>query len=387
MTTTLVVPLTGVPFPRAEYKRRQQQVLEAVARAELDALLVTAHGHLQYLTGYDGHGGYFRPFPLILVPGRAPVFVVREYDEQTVQAFSCVDEIIPYTHQGDFATVCANVIRRFGLEKKRIGFELGCWNLAPADLSALQTELPNIDVSDATHLIPSVAAVKSELELEAMRASMAMTDLAIRTFQNSLREGITETEVALAIRSEVERAGGEGVMLNSLNFGERTKLPHGEPRRHPIQKNDPATIEVGGFYKGYVAGVFRSAVLGRNEEIETLHSLAEEILEAAIFAVKPGVTAGEVNAAALRVAQRSRRHRALRMRTGYQTGINWSERGNLSIEPGATELLEAGMTLHIPIVVFGESGYLTATSEQLLVTESGSEIMSGTPHTLLSLDP
>lgn len=32
------VPLTGVPFPRSEYERRQLNVLEAVASAGLDAL-------------------------------------------------------------------------------------------------------------------------------------------------------------------------------------------------------------------------------------------------------------------------------------------------------------------------------------------------------------
>lgn len=61
----LSIPLTGVPFPRYEYERRQLNVLAAVASAGLDALVVTAHGHLRYLSGYDGSGGYFAPFPLI----------------------------------------------------------------------------------------------------------------------------------------------------------------------------------------------------------------------------------------------------------------------------------------------------------------------------------
>ncbi|TIU89837.1 MAG: aminopeptidase P family protein, partial [Mesorhizobium sp.] len=38
----------GLPFPYAEYERRHQKVFEAMERANLDALLVTAQGHLQY---------------------------------------------------------------------------------------------------------------------------------------------------------------------------------------------------------------------------------------------------------------------------------------------------------------------------------------------------
>ncbi|MER8402193.1 aminopeptidase P family N-terminal domain-containing protein [Mesorhizobium sp. M1348] len=65
MTTAESIPFTGAPFPKSEYERRQKKVLEEIARSELDALVVTAHGHLQYLSGYDGTGAYFMPFPLI----------------------------------------------------------------------------------------------------------------------------------------------------------------------------------------------------------------------------------------------------------------------------------------------------------------------------------
>ncbi|MER8734402.1 aminopeptidase P family N-terminal domain-containing protein, partial [Mesorhizobium sp. M1227] len=108
------IPLTGTPFPRSEYGRRQHNVQAAVASAGLDALVVTAHGHLRYLSGYDGSGGYFAPFPLIMVPGRPPIYVVRQYDEQAVRWYSCIDEIVTYTHQEDFGKVCADVLRRYG---------------------------------------------------------------------------------------------------------------------------------------------------------------------------------------------------------------------------------------------------------------------------------
>lgn len=375
------IPLTGVPFPKSEYARRQQKVLAAVTRANLDALLVTAHGHLQYLTGYDGRGGYFGPFPLILVPGRDPSYIVRKYDEDAVRAHSCIDEIVPYTQQHEFAEVCANVLRRYELQGRRVGLELGCWNLAPADVSALQAQLPDLRIADATRLVASVAAVKSELELEAMRGSMAMTDLAVRMFQNCLQDGVTEAEVATAIETEVEKAGGELRPSYTLLFGARTRLPHGGPVKHPIRNNEPAFTEIGGFKQGYAAGLCRSAVLGRNPGAESLHALAEEALEAAIAAIKPGATAGAVDAAARAVIDRSGRPQVFRHRTGYQTGINWSERGNLSLEPDAADLLEVGMTLHMPIILF-ESEYGLGCSEQVVVTERGAEILSRTPHTL-----
>ncbi|WP_439397437.1 M24 family metallopeptidase [Bradyrhizobium sp. PMVTL-01] len=381
-TKISAIPLTGVPFPKSEYECRQQRVLAAMVRAELGALLVTAHGHLRYLTGYDGRGGYFAPFPFILLPGRAATYVVREYEVQAVRASSCIDEIIPYTQERDFAMVCAEVLRRYKLQWPRIGLELGCWNLAPADVSALQAQLPELQVVDATRLVASVAAVKSELELEAMRGAIAMTDLAVRTFQSSLRSGATELEVAANIEAKIKSAGGELRPNYTLVFGERTRMPHGAPAHHPIKDNEPAMIEIGGSKHGYTAGLVRGAVLGRHPAAESLHALALEALEAAIVAIKPGVAADAVDAAARKVIQRSRRPRVFRHRTGYQTGIHWLERGNLSLEPGAEDILETGMTLHLPIILFSESGYLFGCSQHVVVTKGGAEILGRTPHTL-----
>ncbi|RWB69685.1 Xaa-Pro peptidase family protein [Mesorhizobium sp.] len=384
MTTHIKnIPEAGVPFPISEYGRRLERVTAAIEKAGLDALLVTSHGHLRYLSGYHGFGAYFAPFPLIVIPGRQPIYVVREFEVSTVQAESWINDIVPYAQQQDFAPVCAEVLRRYGLQAGKIGFELGCWNLAPADVNGIQAHLPDMEVADATRLVASVSAVKSPLEIQAMREAMALTDIVVRTFQSSLREGVEEVQVCMNIQQELFKAGGTLYEAPTLVFGERTKLSHGSPSRNALRKNDPAIMEMAGVPKhGYVAGLVRSAVLGRNPETESLHSLAEEALEYAISVIKPGVTTGEVDAAARSVITRSGRPKVFRHRTGYQTGIHWLERGNLSLEPKAVERLEVGMNFHMPMLLFSETGRICGCSEQVVVTDSGAEILSSTPHTL-----
>ncbi|MDA9537105.1 peptidase M24 [Bradyrhizobium sp. CCBAU 21362] len=376
------IPLSGVPFPKAEYERRQQNVLESMTRAGLDALLVTAIGHARYLTGYYGGGTYFGPFPLILAPGRAPTYVVREYEVQTVRAYSCVGQIIPYSQERDFAKVCGDVLRRYGLQNKRIGLELRCWNITPSDVYQLEAELPGMTVVDATELVGSVAAIKSELELEAMRNAMAMTEVALRTFEESLREGLTEVEMAAAMHGAVKKAGGEELRLVSLVFGERTKLAHGLPAGHPISENEPAVTEIGGVKSGYAAGLVRTAVVGRHPEFESLFALSNEALDTVIDFIKPGVSAEEVDATVRKVVERAGRRRAFRNKAGYQTGIHWSERGNMDMVPGVKDILKAGMTLHMPIMLFGENGHIVGCSDHVLVTEGGAKSFSSTPRTL-----
>ncbi|RVC58348.1 Xaa-Pro peptidase family protein [Mesorhizobium sp.] len=384
MTATFAeIPLTGLPFPISEYDRRHRKVFAAMEQANLDALVVTSHGRLQYLSGYTGRGAHFAPFPLILVPGETPTIVVREYDIGGVRPATCIENIVSYTEQFQFAPVSADVIRRYGLQCKRIGLELGCWNLAPADVTALQAQLPDATFVDASRLVAKVAAVKTEQEIEAMRFAMNITDVAVLAFQQSLREGIMEAEVVAHLNCEVEKAGG-GLRAPSITllFGERTKLSHGSPARYPIRNNEPAFMELGGIKDGYCSGLVRSAVLGRHMEAELLHDLSVEVLEAVISAIRPGVTAGQVDAVAREVLKRHGRPKLLNHRVGYQTGINWTERGDISLEPGCTDVLAPNMTLHMPIILCGETGYLIGTSEHVLVTKRGAEILSRTPHTL-----
>lgn len=60
--TSAAIPLTGISFPRAEYERRQQKVLDAMADMRLDALLVTALGHARYLTATMARGATLHHF-------------------------------------------------------------------------------------------------------------------------------------------------------------------------------------------------------------------------------------------------------------------------------------------------------------------------------------
>jgi len=303
-------------------------------------------------------------------------FVAREYDAEAVRAEGCVDEIVDYTHQRDVAKTCAEVLRQHRLQNRRVGLELGCWKLAPTDVSTLRGECPDIKIVDASRVVASVAAVKSELELDVMRQAMATTDLAVRAFQNLVCEGVSEAEVFATIAGEVSKAGGEVWRSVTLVFGDRTKMPHGVPTPHAIRNNEPAMIEIGGVKHGYAVRLVRSAVLGRHPETEALHALSVEALETALAAIKPGISANVVDAAARRVIERSGRSRAFRHRTGYQSDIHWTERGNLSLEPAADDILKAGMTLHLPIILFGETGHLFGCSEHVVVTETGVELLS-----------
>jgi Xaa-Pro dipeptidase len=366
---------TGIPFPALEYKRRLDAIVAQFDSYGIDALAATALPSQEYLTGYDGSGAYFAPFPVIVRPGREPTYVVRRYDEDAVRALSWLEDVRSYEQEGEFPRVWARALRECGLERARLGLELRSWNLTPWDVAELRLELPGLTIVDVTRLIPTVAARKSALEIEAMRESMALTDLAAEAFYSSIREGATERAVTAAMARAVDGADGQ-MHVYSVLFGQRTALPHGTPSANPIGRDQVAFMEMAGVRHGYAAGLCRSAVLGRHPAAEDLHSIAEEALTAAIESIRPGATAGSIDTAARNALAAAGRSRTFRHRTGYQNGIAWSYRGNMSLEPDAQDVIEPGMTFHLPIILFDEGRFGVGTSETVLVGPSNAEVLS-----------
>jgi Xaa-Pro aminopeptidase len=381
MTTAESIPLTGVPFPRREYDRRWRAVSALVEAAGLDAIAVTAHSHQRYLTGYDGSGAYFGPFPVLIAPGKDPIYVVRAYDEDAVRAQSVVEDIRPYTQWKDLGSSWADALRSLGVDRGRLGLELGCWGLAPADVAALAAELPEIEIVDASTLVRSLTAVKSPLEIEMMRRAINLTREAVATFYRSLVEGATESEVGVAMEEAIARGGGS-TQPYTLVFGRRTALPHGAPGVNRLERGQPAFTEISGFVHGYAAGLCRTAILGDHPGADALHAVAEEALAAGIDAIRPGATAGSVDFAVRKVVGDAGESATFRHRAGYQIGIDWLERGNISLEPDAPEILAPGMTLHLPVILFRAGEYGVGVSETVLVTEDGSEALSDLPRTV-----
>jgi Xaa-Pro aminopeptidase len=378
-------PGTGTPFPLEEYQRRIDAVIDEFDAFGIDALAATSTTSQEYLTGYDGSGSYYAPFPFIVSPTRPPVYVVRAFDEDAVRSFSWIENVVPYSQEGDQARVWADVLSSMGLAKGRLGLELGAWGLSPRDLEAIRTRLPDMRIVDATRLVPSVAAIKSDLELEAMRAAMVTTDLAIETFQATIALGVSERETADAIESAVSAAGGE-VRILSLLFGPRTALPHGRPSAYRIGPNQPAYVELGGEKNGYVAGLCRSAILGRHDEARRLHQVAEEGLAAVLASMRPGATAGEVDLAARKTFERAGRLDSFRHRTGYQHGIDWLGRGNLSLEPGSREMLRPRMTFHMALILYQRGEFALGCSQTVVITDDGAAPLSRTSPALYMVD-
>jgi Xaa-Pro aminopeptidase len=365
----------------AEYERRWRRVREELAGHGMDALAVTTRTHIQFLTGHDGAGAYAAPyFLLVRAEAEPPPFIVRRYDETNIRNdLRIAVDLETYFGRADAVETFARRLRALGLGSARLGLELDWWGLAPADVRRLEAALPDLTIVDGSAAVSAVAEIHSEEEIAVMRRAAELTDVAIDAFWDSVAEGITETQAVRAIEEAVTAAGGEGFEGRpfTLLFGGRTALPHGYATDNALGRGDVAFTEVSGFCEGFAAGVCRTAVLGRHPRAEELHAIAEEATDATIEALRPGAIAHDVHAAAFDVVKRAGREDTMLQRAGYAIGLEWYDRGYMSLEPEADGVVTTGMTFHIPRILFDESGeFGVGTSDTVLVTDGGPEVLS-----------
>jgi Xaa-Pro dipeptidase len=197
----------------------------------------------------------------------------------------------------------------------------------------------------------------------------------VETFYANCREGVSELEAVSSVHTALASKGAATPDFTLL-FGRRTALPHGSASGQRLAEGDVAYTELAGWAEGYAAGLARTAVLGRNREAEELMAIAEEAQQAALHAVRPGAITGDVDGACRGVVERTGRGATFRHRTGYGIGIGWYERGNISLEPNGQDVIEAGMTFHMPTILIEEGRFGVGCSETVLVTGDGVEVIS-----------
>jgi Xaa-Pro dipeptidase len=131
----------------------------------------------------------------------------------------------------------------------------------------------------------------------------------------------------------------------------------------------------------------RTVSVGKpSAEVETIAAVVIDGLNAAIATIRPGVTAGEVDAACRGEFIKAGIDQHFPHRTGYSIGIafppDWGEGHIMSLKSDDPTILQPNMTFHMPpgALVYGKYGI--GFSETVRVTHNGCEVLTKFPRDL-----
>ena len=201
-------------------------------------------------------------------------------------------------------------------------------------------------VEDISGEVRRMRSVKTAAELEKLRHAAGITDRAYAEVVKSIRPGQSELEVASAITAAITSAGGTLAFEPLVQFGGSSAVPHHRPAERKLDAGDLVLLDFGAAYDGYCADTTRMAVAGEPDATQReIHALVLAAHDAAVAAVKAGVSAGGVDAAARDVIERGGHGEHFIHRTGHGLGLEAHE--DPSLDPGSKTLLEPGMVATI----------------------------------------
>lgn len=351
---------------------RLEKLRQALPGAGVEGLLVVQPANRFYLSSFTGSQG------ILLITGEQS-FLITDF-RYWEQAAAEAPEFVLFKVKDGYAGEVGRAVAASGIF--RVGFEAG--SVAYQQYEDWRGMMPEgVELVPVKGLVEGLRAVKDEQEVKLIEAAASIAEEALRQVVAGIRPGMTEAELALELEYTMRRVGAEKPAFEFVvAFGERAALPHARPSKKALERDNLLLMDIGAVYGGYASDLTRMAVMGpaRGKMVD-LFGLVREAQQAALEAIRAGVTAAEVDAVAREVIGKAGYGEYFGHGVGHGVGLEVHESPRLAssdrtvLVPGMVVTVEPG--IYIPgfggvrvedLVVVEMNGYrpLTRSSKDLV---------------------
>ncbi|WP_068187848.1 Xaa-Pro peptidase family protein, partial [Mycobacterium sp. UM_CSW] len=235
----------------------------------------------------------------------------------------------------------------------------------------------------ATDLLRELRMVKEECEVDALRKAGAAIDRVHARVPEFLRPGRTEADVAADIAEAIVAEGHSEVAFIIVGSGPHAADPHHGYSDRELQVGDVVVVDIGGAYEpGYNSDSTRTYSIGEpRPDVAQQYSVLQRAQRAALDAVRPGVTAEQVDAAARDVLAEAGLAEFFVHRTGHGIGLSVHEEPY--IVAGNDLPLTAGMAFSVEPGIYFPGRWGARIEDIVVVTEDGALAVNNRPHELI----
>jgi Xaa-Pro dipeptidase len=360
---------------------RLDRASAAAEKAGVDALLMAPGSDLQYLLGAGG--GSFERLTCLVVPASgSPVLVVPKLEAPGYDAVPTGRlgvELAPWVDGEDpYALVASRVP---GAGRVAVGDMM-----AALHVLGLRGALPAAEQVLAGPIVRELRMRKDASEIDALRKAGAAIDRVHARMAEFLRVGRTEAEVGADIAAAIVEEGHTVAEFVIVASGPNGASPHHSLSDRVIEAGDVVVVDIGGPVEdGYCSDSTRTYVLGEPRDTDVLETYAvlRAAQQAAVDAVRPGVSAQDIDAAARSVIADAGFGEYFIHRTGHGIGLDVHE--HPYIVGGNDMPLEEGMAFSVEPGIYQLGRWGARIEDIVVVTSDGVEPLNTRPHELVSL--
>jgi Xaa-Pro aminopeptidase len=250
-------------------------------------------------------------------------------------------------------------------------------------LFALQRE--GIEVVDGQQLMQQARLIKTQDEITLLTTACMMVDAAYDELYRHMKPGVRENECVGLVSKVLYDMGSEHVEGVNAISGERcSPHPHVFSDR-ALRPGDPAYFDILHSYNGYRTCYYRTFSIGSaSPAMVDAYKKCRELLDAAIYAIKPGVTTADIVKLWPKAEEFGfpNEEAAFALQYGHGVGLSIWEKPIFSrlVSLEHPEVIEEGMVFALETFWPASDGWTAARiEEQLVVTKDGCEVITRFP--------
>ena len=356
-----------------DHGARQKKLTVVLKSHDLDALLVTHLPNVRYLTGFTGSAAAFisSPHPVFTTDGR--------YREQAADQVQRAQVVVG---KGSALASAVQEVRKSGIG--RLGIESEYMTVATRRTLAKEFGR-SIKLVDTTGLVEKLRIIKDNDEIRLIRKAVDLGSKLLPVLCKALKPGQSEASAAAHLEFAARERGAEAMSFETIvAAGPRSSLPHGVASLKRVPRRGFVVLDYGVILNGYCSDMTRTVCIGSaSVEQKRVYDAVLEAQVAAIAAVAPGRSVGDVDEAARSVLRRAGLAQYFIHSTGHGVGLEIHESPRVAARQ--TETLQPGMVITIEPGVYFGGKYGVRIEDMVLVTERGSDVLTRAPKELLEL--
>jgi Xaa-Pro aminopeptidase len=359
-----------------DFKLRVQGVRKALPEKRLDALLVTHLPNIRYLCGFSGSAA------VLIVGERQNLFFTDgRYTEQSREEVRGA-KIQILKGKSALAAAAEWLGRQGGL--RRTGIDP--LHLTIAERKVLAAALPRgLKLVDAPPIVERLRMTKDADEIAKIRAACHLGVELFARVVELVRPGVQESELAGELEFAARKAGVDQMAFPTIVAGgARSALPHGRASSALIPSPGFVVCDFGVILAGYCSDMTRTVHVGRPQsDARRVYQAVQDAQQAALEAVRPGATVGEVDRAARKLLHNRRLGRFFTHSTGHGLGLEIHEAPRVAA--GQDEPLRPGMVITIEPGAYLPGKYGVRIEDTVAVTGTGCEVLTPCSKELITI--
>jgi Xaa-Pro dipeptidase len=372
------------------FEARMDTLRAEMGKKDLDVAIITDDDNVYYLTGYYDylHMEFGRPTLLVVPRDGSSLLITPTIDLNTAQSLARVDRIAAWNDGmgAEWRAELPTAVKG----AKRIGIEP---DHMPAPVRAYVDELVGVqNLTSVTPILMGMRMIKSDQELRLARHAGQVANAMMNAGRAAIGDGVPEYEVALATSQAGTRKAAELLgahydetdmspnthFLQIMASGETIIKTHHRATTRIMRRGEPVFLCFCGMtnFHRFKLGFDRTFWIGEIADPSqvAIYEVALASQQAALDALRPGVTAESVHAAYAEVIQEAGYEYPFRC--GRATGFSFLESPQLVT--GDTTILQPGMVLAVDGSVTVDT-FRAQIGDSFIITQDGYEPVTDHP--------